>query len=81
MTDDFLEVARSEVTGAASVCSVALALDQLGDKAAGARTALGDRTIPGSAIARAFRKFGIPINPGTINRHRKGDCACERAAA
>lgn len=40
--------------------------------------ALGDSTIPASAIARALKVRGVNLVEQTIARHRRGDCKCPR---
>ncbi len=39
---------------------------------------LADPSVQHSHIARALKAIEHPLNVGTINRHRRGDCACSR---
>lgn len=41
---------------------------------------LADRSASASRIARALAKIGQPVRPQTVQRHRRGDCACGDAA-
>jgi hypothetical protein len=59
------------------LCTIAILLDTLAPAdATDLRTLLGNRTIPGTAIARVLRKRGHTITDSTIQRHRNALCAC-----
>lgn len=40
--------------------------------------ALDNADIAGTIIARALKNGGHKIGPSTVNRHRNGECLCER---
>lgn len=62
-----------------TVCAVARTLPQLAaDDAADLRTLLADRLrFPATAIEAALAKRNIDLKADTINRHRRGRCACQ----
>lgn len=39
-------------------------------------TLIADPSVPCSAIARALESLGHRIKQDTLQRHRRGDCAC-----
>ncbi len=41
-------------------------------------TALADMTITSSAISRALVANGHNIKRDTVQRHRRGDCSCDK---
>lgn len=75
-----LEDARAEMRGAgAKHCSVTEAMSANPKLAGEIESVIKDRTIPHTAVARAFQKNGIVIGRSTIERHRNGGCTtCTR---
>lgn len=60
-------------------CTVTLILAQLDPKDVALVTeALDNRSITGKAIADVLSNAGHPISQGSVTRHRRGDCSCER---
>lgn len=46
-------------------------------EAAKIKTAIDDRSIPGTIISRALAETGTKIGAEAIQRHRRGACSCE----
>jgi len=42
------------------------------------RDALVRPQITSTTIARVLGRHGLKIQPQTVNRHRRGECSCER---
>lgn len=40
------------------------------------RKAFASEVVSSNAISRALQKAGHDIKPGTVRRHRKGECRC-----
>ena len=71
---------EAAATNRGTICSVYRVREAL-SKAdqADLDTALADNGIAGSQIARALSARGHKVKGDTVQRHRKGDCACGRA--
>lgn len=74
-----LSEAEALIRQRGSVCTVNRVLSQLEpDDAADLRTLLIDRLrFPATAIEAALAKREVKLNAETINRHRRGRCACQ----
>lgn len=71
------EIQQQAVTRNHLLCTVAVVLNAAdADDAADLTDALSNGEIPSAAIARALNKRGINLSAGTIQRHRRGECAC-----
>lgn len=44
----------------------------------GLRKAFASEIVSSNAISRALQKAGHDIKPGTVRRHRKGECRCPK---
>jgi hypothetical protein len=42
------------------------------------RDALGSPAITASTISRVLARHGLKVQSQTVNRHRRGECTCER---
>ena len=59
-------------------CSVSLLLEDLNDEdRAAVIEAMADAKIPSTAIDRALLKEGYRVGSHSLQRHRRGECACE----
>jgi hypothetical protein len=68
---------RSEVHGPGIQCGVAATLAILPpEDAADLEKAVGNKSIPATAIHRALRKRGIQVSDQSIGRHRRQGCQC-----
>ncbi len=56
-------------------CTVGQALEheEYGDDIAAAL----EIGVPSASMSRTLRDVGIHLSPGTLNRHRRGECLCE----
>lgn len=78
MTDlsEFIEASKARKVP----CGVAAVLAQLEetdpDRAEALRAALGTEHIKGSAVSRVVGGWGYRLPQGTVQRHRRGVCAC-----
>ncbi len=62
------------------MCAVGSSRDELDDgDAADLDAALADEAVTGSALARVLQGRGYEIDQSSVQRHRRGDCACDRA--
>lgn len=60
------------------VCSVGTVLEALSDAdREDLKIALLDKSVKSTAIVKALRLRNISLADSTINRHRRGICACE----
>lgn len=60
-------------------CTVGVVLDGLDqDDRAAAIQALADRTRTATSIAEALTSIGHPVAKQTVQRHRRGECRCDR---
>lgn len=62
-------------------CRVGAALAMMSEKdRADVEAALADATIPSTVINRVLRDEGYELDPRaeSVQRHRRGDCACAR---
>ena len=75
-----LEEIRAERTRSGPSCGVSKVLDALkpADRA-DLESAIADKVITGSQIARALSKRGQRLAAQTIAKHRRGDCNCAQA--
>lgn len=72
-------LAIEAVTRRGPPCTVSLLLADLGkDDHAALVDALAHPTLTTAAISRALLREGHRINAATLQRHRKGECACAR---
>lgn len=60
-------------------CGVAKLLDDLDDEDTAAVTGWIDdhNGIPAKALARRLKEHDLQLSDGVIQRHRRGDCACD----
>lgn len=69
-------IAQHHVPKGAS-CTVAVLL---GKQAPAERrdflAALADTGIPATVIERGLKAYGTPVGTGSVQRHRRGACAC-----
>ena len=73
--DEFVALSRPQRLE----CSVAAALRQLGDDdRRKARAAMGELSITHAAISKWLALRNVKVSGGTVSRHRKGECSCER---
>ena len=57
-------------------CTVGLALKALGGEAEKLNAALKAQHIPGSNISRWLAARNLKVSAVSVNRHRRGECAC-----
>lgn len=72
-----LDDAKALTTRRGSVCSVDMFYASRPDLSAELREAL-NADVSASAIAAALKRRGIDLPEGTLARHRRGACRCER---
>lgn len=73
------EITGQDNNGRRARCTTYLVMSGLNaDDAADLQAALDDDAITGTAIARALNQRGIEIGQESIQRHRRGACACPR---
>lgn len=65
-------------TNRGSRCTMAKLLESLTDPDRDALVKAMGSEMPGQAIARALRAAGHEISGTTVQRHRRGDCRCEK---
>jgi hypothetical protein len=82
-----LDVIRGETRTSGPRCSVALIRDEMSDEdRANLDAALDDKTINGTAIARALlhpeyvAKYRTPVSDYSVQQHRRGDCRCGKVS-
>jgi hypothetical protein len=60
-------------------CQVGIALEELPpDQVASLAAALGDSRYTGTVIAKTVTGWGAKLSPTSANRHRRGECCCDR---
>jgi len=73
------EITEQDGHGRRARCTTHTVLSVLeGQDADDLRTAIADDAITAAAIARALNQRGIEIGQESIQRHRRGACACPR---
>lgn len=79
MGTSLLEAVQAEARMTGTPCSVAVvrAALQLAD-AKDLDTLLADPDVMGATLSRALTNRGHRLAAGSIQRHRRGDCRCER---
>ncbi len=61
------------------MCSIATIREQLtADQKRNLDAAFGSEAIYASVIARVLGNWGHRVKADTVNRHRRGECACSR---
>lgn len=80
LLDDLLQESAPAIRDQCKVADILDALDGVdvdGDDAGAVlREASENPRITSSAIARLLGRLGYPLANSTVQRHRKGDCAC-----
>lgn len=70
---------QRESAGTPRRCSVADLMDSMSEPdAKDLADALGDPSIPHTAITRALNKRGHDMHDKRVAAHRRGECACAR---
>lgn len=73
-----LDAIRALNTNSGGRCDTGIFLEQHPDLADTVQEAMADSTIQGKAIAKWLAQtHGVKLSYWSINRHRRGDCACE----
>lgn len=81
MTRSFADRARDQGRKPGTVCGVAIALAGMEPAyRAEVEEAIADGTIQGTAISRVLGLDNVRLSGDSINRHRRGDCHCGKAA-
>jgi hypothetical protein len=72
---DALGKERNASRGGGGSCSICILVTRLDpDDLAAFETAMADRMLPGTAIARALKSEGYDIAGSAVQRHRRGGC-------
>lgn len=69
-----LERAKPTVNG--EPCTVQRVLEAFPEQADGIWEAVMEGPLSGGAISRLFGAYGFSSSADTVNRHRRGECAC-----
>ena len=73
------DIKRERPTPNRPTCTIATIVRDLDDEDRAAfETVIYDYSVPCSAIGRALRGRGVNVSDQTLNRHRRGICACPR---
>lgn len=75
-----LDDVMAEVHSKGPACTMQGVFAELSpEDAADLRKVLGSRAVYGATIARVLsRRLDRKVNPKTVQRHRSGECGCER---
>lgn len=75
----FLDLVKAESQRPGTECRIGTILKRLNKaEQAELRSAL-ESHFSAAAIARALRKMDLDCKPGSITRHRRGECICGKA--